>query len=311
MRNAPAASLFDEYRLSRLMLGTVQFGQAYGIANKTGRPSFKNVLGILECALANGVNCLDTAHAYGDSEEVLGKAMQELKIGDKMIVVTKVPILPNNLSLAEADRMVEQLVRSSLKRLRLDFLPICLFHSEKDAVYAEALLKMKEKGVIKHAGISADSPEGARRAVKAGYFEAMQLPTSILDQRYIREGIMKDAAQKEMGLFIRSVYLQGLLFLADNEIPPALSEVIAVRRRLQEIARKSGMDLAALAVRFVMSMKEVNCLVMGLETIGQLQDNLKTLAQGPLNAELLEEIRQAVPKLPEHVLRPSLWPKSA
>jgi aryl-alcohol dehydrogenase-like predicted oxidoreductase len=56
---------FHEYNLSQFMLGTVQFGQPYGIANKIGRPSYQAVLDILKYAVEQGVNCLDTAAAYG------------------------------------------------------------------------------------------------------------------------------------------------------------------------------------------------------------------------------------------------------
>ncbi|MDO9542162.1 MAG: aldo/keto reductase, partial [Kiritimatiellia bacterium] len=154
-------NLFREYNLSQLMLGTVQFGMSYGIANKTGQPSYQTVLKILENAVAHGVNCLDTASAYGDSEEALGRALRELGIADKIVVVTKVPAMNDNLQPKQADSFIEEAVKTSLKRLQLEVLPICLFHQERDAVYAESLLRMKKKGLVKHIGISANSPEAA------------------------------------------------------------------------------------------------------------------------------------------------------
>ncbi|NCC93899.1 MAG: hypothetical protein EOM10_11550, partial [Opitutae bacterium] len=81
---------FADYHLSRLMLGTVQFGLSYGIANRQGRPSYAVVRDILACAFEGGVNCLDTAAAYGESEELIGRALRELGLADRVIVVTKV-----------------------------------------------------------------------------------------------------------------------------------------------------------------------------------------------------------------------------
>lgn len=290
------------------MLGTAQFGNAYGIANKTGRPSFPAVLKIIESAAANGINCLDTAPIYGASEEVIGKALQELGIAGRMVVATKVPTMAENLQPARADYVVEQTVVSSLQRLRLEVLPVCLFHSERNAGYADSLLKMKEKGLVGHVGISVNSPEWALNAIRSGNFEVLQIPTSIFDHRYYKNGIFREAKRNGLALFVRSVYLQGLVFLPDSEMPPHLMPVIDVRRRLEQMAGRANMSLADLAVRFVLSLDGVDCLVMGLETIAQLQKNIKLFAQGPLKAELRDEILKSVPQLPDQILMPSLWP---
>lgn len=293
------------------MLGTVQFGKSYGIANKIGQPPYQNVLKILENAVANGVNCLDTAAAYGDSEEVLGKALRELGIADKIVVVSKVPAMNDNLKPKQADSFIEAAVTTSLKRLQLKVLPICLFHHERDAVYAESLLRMKEKGLVKHIGISANSPEWALQAVRSGHFEAMQIPSSVLDQRYFKNGIFHEAKRNGIALFVRSVYLQGLLFLPENEIPAELFPVIEVRRRLEQLAAVANMSLAELAARFVMSLEGVYCLVLGLETNEQLQSNLKLFEQPSLSPELLHDIFEAVPQLPDKIIVPCFCPKKA
>jgi aryl-alcohol dehydrogenase-like predicted oxidoreductase len=301
---------FHEYQLSQLMLGTVQFGESYGIANKTGQPSYKKVCEILEYAAENGVNCLDTAYAYGQSEEVLGRALCELHLADKMVVVSKVPLLAENLKPDEAERLIEKAVQISLKRLQMDFLPIYLFHNENNSDYADSLLKIKEKGLARHIGISVNSPEMARRAVDCENYEAVQIPTSILDQRYIKSGVMLKTAKRGLALFVRSVYLQGLLFLPENELPEQLKPVISVRRVLEQTARKEKMSLAELAARFVMSLDGVHCLVMGMETLEQLKENIALFDEGPLEVQLRDEILESVLVLPDEVIVPALWPKA-
>ena len=74
------------------MLGTVQLGLPYGIANRTGQPSYEEARAILVCAFEGDVNCLDTAAIYGTSEEVIGRALAELGIADKVTIVSKVRI---------------------------------------------------------------------------------------------------------------------------------------------------------------------------------------------------------------------------
>ncbi len=73
------------------MLGTVQFGLAYGVANKAGTPAFSEICAMLEEAAAAGINCLDTAAAYGESEEVLGKASLKSVSGILFISSAKSP----------------------------------------------------------------------------------------------------------------------------------------------------------------------------------------------------------------------------
>ncbi len=298
---------FHVYSLSQFMLGTVQFGVNYGIANQVGKPSYQSVLKILEHAVANGVTCLDTAAAYGDSEKVIGRAIRELGITDKMVVVTKTPHLADNLMPADADIAVRKGVENSLKNLRLDALPIYLLHKESNAIYADSVQKLKQMGLVKHIGISVNSPEWALKAIRSGTFEAIQLPTSILDQRYLKAGVFHEAERAGIALFVRSVYLQGLVFLPEDKIPAELRAVIEVRRRLEQLAVKSKLSLSELAARFIMSLEGVYCLVMGLETIEQLRDNLMLFAQGPLDSGLLDEIYKAVPQLPDVVLKPWLW----
>ena len=77
-------STWNNEQLSRLMLGTVQFGMPYGVANRTGQPSYPDVVAILAAAVEGGVNCFDTAAAYGTSEDVLGRALRELGIADRV-----------------------------------------------------------------------------------------------------------------------------------------------------------------------------------------------------------------------------------
>jgi aryl-alcohol dehydrogenase-like predicted oxidoreductase len=118
----------DKCHLSRLMLGTVQFGLDSGGANRAGQPAYNTAREILACAIEHGINCFDTAAAYGGSEAVLGRALRELGVRDRVTVVTKVPPLPAGLNGLEARAMIETSVRQSMQRLGLDVLPLCLFH---------------------------------------------------------------------------------------------------------------------------------------------------------------------------------------
>ena len=294
--------------LSRLMLGTVQFGMEYGIANRTGQPSYETARDIIGCAYEGGVTCIDTAASYGSSEEVLGRALAELGIADEMVVVTKIrPLDDFSLSVRAATEKIEASVTSSLRALRLDALPICLFHREEDFRYAECLLRLREQGLVRHIGASVMTPEAAASIIGSGGAEAVQLPTSLLDQRYLRRGVFADARERGVLLFVRSIYLQGLLLMPEQDIPPQLAEVIPVSRELAALAEEAGITLAELAARYVLGLDGVTCAVVGVETVAQMQQNLALFAKGPLDSALVQAVGDAAPALPDRVLMPNRW----
>lgn len=301
---------FAELELSQLMLGTVQFGLEYGIANKSGQPSYREVLHILTAAHEGGINCFDTAPTYGTSEEVLGKALAELGLKDKFVAITKVRHMAEDFSSAQAaDEFVEESITNSLRRLNLDVLPICLFHAENNFRYIESLLKLKDKGLVRHIGSSVITPPVTANIIASGQAEALQIPTSILDHRFTRAGLFDEAQRRGIAIFVRSVYLQGLVLIPEAEIPEDIAAVIPVRRELQNLAREAGLSMEELAARYVLSLSGCTCAVVGMETVQQVRHNVSLFSKGPLEAAIVQAIEAIVPDLPENIVKPFLWSK--
>ena len=303
--------VWKEFRLSRLMLGTVQFGLPYGVANRTGQPDYRHVVDMVAAAIEGGVNCFDTAAAYGTSEEVLGRALDELGKADGVTIVTKVKALtPAELVDAVAAKVaIEKSVAESRTRLRLDCLPVVLFHREADAAYQQVLADLRDQGWLRYYGVSCDNRPGpAARFVDDGHFSAFQIPANILDPRHPRSGVFVSAGQQDMAIFIRSVYLQGLLVMPEAEVPEALGAVLPARRRLALIAADAGMDLAELALRYMLSFEDVTCVLAGVETLPQVERNLAMVNRGPLPPDLLSMVATAIPDLPETIVNPGMWP---
>lgn len=290
------------------MLGTVQLGLNYGIANRTGQPSYETARDIIRCAYDGGINCFDTAAGYGVSEEVLGRALAELGIKDKVAVVSKVVHMADDLSPDAAYGIIEESVTQSLKRLRLDSLHACLFHREDNFPrYAEALAKLRDKGLVRHIGSSAVTPECALDIARSGMAEALQVPVSMMDQRYIRQGVCAEARNRGIAVFARSVYLQGLLLMPEEDIAPELAAAASVRRELKTIADEVGIGIAELAMRYVLSLEDVTCIVVGVETAQQMRENIRLFAKGPLDESLATAISDSIPDLPVTVLDPRNW----
>lgn len=298
--------------VSRVTLGTVQFGLPYGVANRTGQPDERTVTEIVAAALEGGVTCFDTAAIYGTSEEVLGRVLHGLGVAERVTVVTKVRPLAADESGSPslALRAIEASVAESRCRLDLDCLPLVLFHREADAVHLDALVALRDRGWLRAVGVSCDNAPGpAARFAAHADVAALQLPANVLDPRHHHGGSFAAAAARGVAVFVRSVYLQGLLLMPEQEIPTALVSVIPVRRALAAIAAEAGMSLAELAVRCMLGVPGVTSLVIGVDTLAHLRENLAFVGRGPLDTVLAAAVVAAVPALPDTVLSPPLWPQ--
>jgi aryl-alcohol dehydrogenase-like predicted oxidoreductase len=294
---------------SRLMLGTVQFGMSYGIANRLGQPSYHQILEILSAAIEGGINCLDTAAAYGTSEEQLGKALKELRANDRMHIVTKVMPLSEDLRRdpKTARLAIEQSVDQSRQRLQLDTIPVVLFHCEQDAAFLDVLADLQAKGWLSSFGVSCDNRPGNTRSFLQRGATALQIPASILDRRHQHSGILEQASATNAAIFVRSVYLQGLLTMSAQDVPQSLQAVIPIRTRFALLGAEYGLTLNQLALRYILSLPGVTSAITGVESCEQIRDNLQTAAAGPLPQELLKQMLDDQPNLPEAVVTPSQW----
>ncbi len=306
--------MIDDLNFSRLVVGTAQFGMPYGIANRTGRPDFKEVCRILECAITGGATTLDTAAAYGESEAVLGRALVELGIREQVTVITKVlPLrhMPHPPTAQSAANWIADSVTTSLANLKLDALPLCLFHDPADLIYMDALLRLREQGLVRHIGVSVITPSQVGLALRTPGIEAIQVAMSMLDQRPIRQGWIEQAARAGMAVFARSVYLQGLLLMPEGEIAPPLRAVLPARRALERICTRSGLTMTEMALRYALSISGITGVLTGVERAEQMAANVAFAARGPLPTTLMQAIEEAVPDLPETILEPRHWPGAA
>lgn len=292
---------------SKITLGTVQFGLDYGIANSDGKPSYEKSRDIVVTAYENGITSFDTASAYGDSEKVLGQIFQELKLKDKVKVVSKVPPVKElNLSLSEAEKMINKSVETSLKRLGIDQLSACLFHREEDFKYIDILRKLETRGLIAGSGVSLDSSKYCEQVIDKD-IKLLQVPYNILDKRF--DSFWSKAKAAGIKIFTRSVYLQGLLLMPEENIIPHLQSLIPVRRELERLAEDSSMDMIELCMRYVLCNPAITSVLTGVDSSEQLKQNIKLFNKGPLANNLLTKIKKLIPIFPPAIIRPIFWPK--
>jgi len=293
---------------SNLMLGTAQFGVDYGIANTTGKPSQDQVDEIISFAWENGVNCLDTASSYGESEMIIGHALENLGLARQMKIVSKVAHFADDLSLAEVKEHIHKSVFGSLERLKVDYLDVCLFHHEKYFYAIELLNELKEQGVVKSIGLSFTGTDfdDAAKVLSSPLIDAVQIPGSLLDRRFENEGFAL-AREYAKPVFVRSVYLQGLL--VQETAPPRLAAMQSALDEIGKLAREYDLSREALCARYMLGVKGVSSLLMGVETLEQLKENIVLVGQGALPPDIHQHIARNVPLLSADYLCPHLWPR--
>ena len=297
--------------LSVLSLGTVQLGLNYGINNADGKPSQETSNAILDCAIANGINCLDTAAAYGDSEVVIGNWLKTVDPANRPFIVTKAArIEPMPLDALRDD--MKKRVAESKKRLGVEQLDMLMLHHFDDYLAnQETLLKvmqeLKAEGDVRFIGASAYSHHDYGVLADAG-FDATQIPINIFDWGQIENGGLKKLEQSGMMVFVRSVYLQGLVFQDPDHLAPGMEFARDTLVKFRALCAKYNMSPAALAMAYAVSLPGVTSLVLGSEKVEQVQQNVELLEQAAeLTAEQMAEIRENFIDTPNRVLNPSIW----
>lgn len=278
--------------LSNMTLGTVQLGMNYGIANQGGQPDTEKSHSMLSTAIENGVLSLDTARAYGTSEDVLGGFLKKCNKKDEIFITSKVKLsLEDNCNSKIVEKAMFESVETSLSKLGVNKLDCLLLHSAGEMtkygdIVPETLERMIKEGYIDMAGASVYEPCELDTMLKYDVYTATQVPMSIFDQKLITKGYIKKLESRDIKVFVRSVFLQGLFFLNPDTIDdPLLKEYAAPYiRKLLEFCSEEGMTVAEFAISFIRDIKGVTSLVLGADTPEQVMQNI-----GYMNAPSLSE----------------------
>lgn len=304
---------------SRMVLGTAQFGLKYGISNINGKPDKNQVNTFVKTAIANGVQYLDTARAYGDSEHVLGEALSggwesRAKIITKLSPLNDCPV---DASSSIVSAYVEQSIYKSCQALRVKSIDVLMLHRAQhltawQGAAWESLCNLKQQKVISSLGVSVQTPEEALSALDFEAVEFIQLPFNILDYRWdaVIEKISQVRAYRSLVIHARSALLQGLLTttridLWQRACCSNAAEVIAWLRSKAEIYTDG--NVVDLSIRYVCSQHWVDGVVIGVETREQLIDNLVKVSSGNWTDDVVSKIAVDRPHVPVETLNPAKW----
>ena len=284
-------------KLSAMSLGTVQLGMNYGIANKNGQPKEEQSFEMLKCALDSGITSLDTARAYGNSEEVLGKFFKTHDV-ELPFITTKVIDIEGE-SEAEVEKSVISIAETSLEMLGLKKVNCVMLHQaqslfDKGAWVAKAMEKLVKMGYTDIVGASVYAANELEKMFEYDVYTATQVPMSIFDQRLIASGMTDKLHDRGITVFVRSVFLQGLFFLDPDAVddPILVEHAVPKIRLIRELAEREGMSVAELAISFMRDVKGVTSLVLGADTAEQVKANAAYFDAKSVSEETAHIIRK-------------------
>lgn len=285
--------------MNKIGLGTAQFGSNYGINNKKGKVSEEEAFEVFDFASANGVDLLDTALAYGESEITIGNYIR--KRGRKFKIVSKLP----SCSASEISR----LFNSSLNNLAVDDLYGYLVHDfeqlEKYPGTWKILESLKADGKIKKIGFSLYYPKQLVSILSRNIkFDIIQLPYNIFDRRF--GPYFPELADKGVEIHTRSVFLQGLVFKKPDALGGYFEKIKNKVSSLHSICRQRGIPLEALCINFAVLNGYIKKVIIGVDCLNNLRDAV-------LSSRYIENVQEIADRLDifteddEKIILPLNW----
>lgn len=282
----------------KLGLGTVQFGVDYGISNSSGRTTLNEVEKILKIAKAADINTIDTAAAYGNAEEVLG----HFRLND-FNIVSKIPPIPHDQN--TYDWAIDKFSQTR-SNLAADHIYGLLLHDANDLhkhpIIRRVLTEQKTKEKVKKIGVSVYNPEQITENI-LDFIDLIQIPINIFDQRFIRSSSLERLKSNHIEIHARSTFLQGLLLMSQNAWPAYFNPIKKELTNFHNLANKLNTSPLSLALNYVLSIKQIDKVIVGVNNAAQLEEIITCIDNVDLKNIDFSEFNVSN----ENFINPSKW----
>lgn len=292
--------------LSKIGLGTAQWGMNYGIKNVDGKPQLSEVKKILHNAQLHSIGLLDTAFAYGESEQILGLLAQQT---DTFRIVTKTyPIQKNRISHSDVEIVLASFY-NSLNKLKREKTYGLLIHHTRD-ILAEggdrlwnSLQELKGLSLLEKLGVSVYDPGELEEVLSRYDIDIVQLPINIYDQRFLKNEILKACKNMSIEIHSRSCFLQGVLLIDPDRLPERFEAVKKLQEQLYHEIHNLGLTPLQACLNFSLLQPYVDQTIVGCETFSQYEEIVAASEILEFDYAFLEKFHVD----DRLVINPSLW----
>jgi spore coat polysaccharide biosynthesis protein SpsF (cytidylyltransferase family)/aryl-alcohol dehydrogenase-like predicted oxidoreductase len=298
---------FRKNNFSRLSLGTANLGMNYGHFNIKGQIKTDEFLKIVELSLSYGIHNIDTASAYGVSESVLGKLHNNLK-------TFKISGKYSGSRIDELGRILTPIeeAKKSLESLNRKSFDCYYLHNPKhlyDFSIMQEMNYVKDLGMADVIGVSVYEIEDAVNALNNDFIDLVQIKYNIFDFFNIDNNVLKLAKMKGKKVFVRSVFLQGLLLIETNKLPLKFGELYAFFKHIDEVANDYSLTRLELILFFVYMNKEIDQILIGIDSLEQLYEIIDATNNIRINDELYRKLKNDFRYISSNLLNPTNWGK--
>lgn len=300
--------------MAELCLGTAQLGMKYGINNKVGKLCKETVFEILDTAIEGNIRLWDTASIYGEAEELLGEYLVNHVNKTKNVkIISKQCRSVENLDYKALKECIYEELRQSLKRLRREYLDGYLLHSYREIDNFDTvriLQGLKKRGLVRAVGVSVYEIDEAEKAIENGMIDYLQMPCSVFDQRGLESGVFRKAKERGITIFTRSAFLQGLLMMEEDDVPEYLLSIRPHIVQFNRLLTEFNIEKRHAIVKFILSEEQIDYMVVGVETVTQLNEIIREKEMAPLPDEFVKEVKNYFCSISTDLILPINWRKN-
>jgi aryl-alcohol dehydrogenase-like predicted oxidoreductase len=303
-------------KLGRTGLNVSVLGMGGLFVSRVGGHDREDARRAVHRALELGVNWVDTAPSYADSEEVLGYALEGAP--RPYFLATKFGGRPQPFDAKDKDAL-RRSIEESLRLLRRDCIDLMLVHEpdrpgqwdwwDDDDTFrgpvADLLDELKAEGLIRFTGLGGTTAYELARVMATGRFDVVLTAFNYsLLWREAEIAILPEAKRQDMGIIVGSPLQQGALSQRfDDQVlgggapwlnPPRREQL----RRLYGLVDELDMPMAEFALRFVISNPNISMTLMGARSVAEVEKNVAAVETGPLPADVLARLNEIAAMVP-------------
>jgi len=286
---------------NKIIIGTAQFGMKYGISNNH-KIKIDDIKKILYLAEKIGINNIDTANSYGNSEKLIGKYIKKKNLNFN--IFTKSKLSEHDINNKNSLSLFAKNLKNSKKLIGNKHLKGFLVHNPQFYIKNKFFFDKEFKKSDINLGISLNQPSEFKKLSRK-IFSFYQFPFNILDRRW--DFILKNKIKKKK-YFFKNIFLKNLYFLNKKKILKIFKKkFLKIKKKLNFFVKKfNRYDLKDLLINFVRSYKSIDGIVIGLNSFSQFKELFFYFYQKPIS-KMQRKILIKSLSVDQNIISPYKW----
>ena len=258
---------------NKIIIGAANFGANYGFVDNPKNVSLDKVKKIVTLCEGYGINKIDTAMGYSDSEKIIGNLKNDLK------VITKFPYIPGSRNNVKKEILLR--VRSSLKKLKSKKIHALVMHDPEQLlslngrIIYETLLDLKSKNIVEKIGVSVYDEISLLKIINLYNIDVVQFPCNYLNRTFLNKDLISKLKKKNIEIQARSIFLMGSLLNNNFKNNQYLKKWSKTFEAINKWHVENKISKIESCLSFISSKKYIDGFIIGIDNLSHAKDILK------------------------------------